>query len=942
MQTTVSLSRYTTIDMYLYTATYRTRQPIALKDRVLMTNMYLVPLLDFDVSALAGKEIKSATLTMTCLNELETRAVDISTVTQQWNEAVCTNYNPDTNKSWGNEGWMTDVVMSAGHSQYFREEVKHGADGKTAAINVNPAVIEAMAAGQSFGFIVMDVKSKFYGHPEDMHEKAMHFSTDASLAPVPVLTIEYEDAPVVKPAPLPALYAAPLSVEDEGSCAVQLSWNLCGEYSRRAYFELYASETSNDIASMTKLPKYQTPNLAPSCRGVVIAGLKPNTNYYFAAVTCDANETSAPVYASAKTLNLEVLPVFPAPAVPSFACSSKAFAAKGVTIGVADDIAKVNPVSGELYQFGGAQKWNNGIFRDGKVSIACARGEKTAFQLAVTINGDAKDFTIKSCGDMADALSFYKLWCLKIDENWVPDALVPVTDGKFAVPFAENKICGQKQLTIWVDCIIPSTASAGVYESCVCIGVDGETVSIPVVLDVAPFALVPSDFRLELNGYVYLPECGGQMYGEAGAEEVEREYYRMGYMHDSTINILPYSHMGTIPNGYAPKIGLVNGEMRVTDWSDWDKHFEPYLNGSYVECVAGERVPVTHIYLPFHENWPMSMEECYKIKVTETAYPANVTYQVQNSTRIEDDFLPEYRAGIKSVMKDFVRHFEEKGWKNVDFQYFFNNKNFYKEKRVAGEPFKYGTGLAAWLGYHTTPEDGSASSWWLLDEPHFRADWEALRFYATILREVQAETGAGKQIKFRADLSCYFQAFDFLDGLLDINVVGGYYANEREDVLRRRKRQFGEEYWPYGSWNSINGDNADSVRWILDVYFKGSRGIIPWYSFGLDENYENPDDLAALYPGRRFGVGAIASTRLKAGRKALELVRYFDAMKRYMNYSDNQLRAYIAPFIQLRSKHVMTSSIDAGTAKFTGNASALEELKRDMHRRLSAAVGMYF
>jgi len=946
MQKTLTLTRHATIDMYLYTESFRTRKPILRPDRILMTNMYLVPLLDFDVSELAGKEIKSATLTMTCLNKLETYAVDISTVSQQWNDQVCTNYNRDVNTPWTNDGWMADVVLSAGHSKYFREDVAHGTDGKTATVNVNPAIIEAMANGQSFGMLVMDVKSKFYGHPETMHEMAMQFSTDESLGAVPTLTVEYEDAPVLDaPKPLCALYAAPISVEDEVYAAIQLSWDACSCYSRRAQYELYISETvADDITKMRKLEKFQTPFIDGGKCGTSVYGLKPNTPYYFAAVVRDLDKVSAPVFASAKTLNLEIIPEFPIPAAPDFPCSAQAFTANGFTVGVTDDMPKVNPVTGELLAFGNAAPvWNNGIFRNGTVSLAMAKNEKTGFQLSVSIDADAADFDIAICGCAAEYIRVYRLWCLQIDGQWVPDAVVPVMDGKFQIPFAENKIPGQKQLTLWVDCLVPPMVDAGKHEACITLTSNGASVKIPVMVDVAPFALSTSDFKLELNGYVFLPECGGTMYGEPGALDLEREYYRMGTMHDSTINILPYSHMGTVQAGYAPEIGLVDGEMHVTDWTEWDKHFEQYLDGSYMVDVTGDRQPVTHIYLPFHENWPMSMEQCYKIKVPDLPYPDNVTYQVQHSTTIENDFLPEYRAGIKSVMKDFVKHFEEKGWKGIDFQYFFNNKNFYKEKRVEGEAFKYGVGLAAWLGYHTTPEDGSGSSWWLLDEPHFRADWDALRFYATILREVQAETGSGKQIKFRADLSCYFQAFDRLDGLLDINVGGGGYTGERVAVLRRRKRLYGEEYWPYGSWNAIAGDNADSVRWIVDVYLQGSRGIIPWYNFALDLNYEDPDDLSGIYPGQRFGLTeCVASTRLKAGRKALELIRYFDAMKRCLGYSDNQLRAYVESFVQLKGEFIKKDSIDAGRASFSGNAGALEELKRDMRRKLTAATGMYF
>ena len=939
MKACVTATRHATIDMYMYTKSFTERKPLIYRDRVLMTNMYLLPLLDFDLQALAGKAIQSAVLRMQCLNTPETLAVHVSTISQEWDPAYCTNYACAQDVPWGNDGWFSDVIMKSGNSVYFREDVRYENE-KTAVININPAVIEAMCCGQSFGLTVMDVKSVYYGEPEDMHERAMHFSAVGNTAPV--LEIEYEDAIPVAPAQLEALYALPMAVEDEGSCAVQLSWDLPGAYADGSYLELYMSETEQDISHMDKVPKYMTPFVSALPRGTVIRGLKPHMAYFFAAVIRGRDGGGTPVYAKAQTLKLESIPTFERVISQVLPCSSQAFRAEGFTIGVTDDLVKINPLTGELYAFAG-HTWNKGIFRDGNVCLPCARDEKLGFQLSVLLDAPAeKQFAISVSGALASTLSFGKLWCLPMKDGWFPDAVVPIADGAFAIPFAENKIEGQKQLTIFVDCVLPKAAPVGKQELFIHLAAGADEVTIPVVLDIAPVVLAPSEFWMDLNGYFFPPQLVGDLYGEPGTKEVEREYYRMCYMHNGTINILPYTHFGTVQKAYAPAIGMVDGEMRVTDWAEFDEHFGMYFDGSYLEEVIGERVPITHIQLPFHENWPMPIDAYYQVKVPDLPFPDNITYHHRHCTNPYDDFLPGYRAGIKSVLKDFIRHFEEKGWKDVQFQYFYNNKNFYKrdnsEKQAITE-----SRLLAWLRENNTISDNhSGTSWWLLDEPHFPVDYEVLAYFGSILREAQAETGTGQQFKFRADLSAYNQMFDYFDGMLDTMYAGATYFNHRSDVLRRRQRLYNEEFWTYGTWNGIDGDNADVVRWFIDTFLHGSRGIIPWYNFGLDFNYEFADTLSIVYPGKRFGIaGAVASMRLKAARKAIEFIRYLEAMRKYLGYTNNHLKAYINSFVSVEGQVVKTDFLDAGTLEFGGDLNAIEALKKDMQRKLSAAYAMY-
>ena len=939
MQKAFTLTRQTTMNAYMYHPSTQAREVLTQPDRFSMTVMYVIPMLDFNLQPLLGKRITGATLEMTALNAMESQEVAVSTVSQQWDPAHCNFYSATDGTPWANFRWFTDVIMSAGNSVYHREKVSYDEATRKVRIAINPQIIAMMASGESYGLALVDAKSRFYGGPEQCDEHRMDFSADPALGDVPVLTVQYEACDATAPVPVSALNALALPAKDlDFGSSVQLTWKPDDAYQPGSRYKLYYSDRTARVEDMQLIEKFLTPNLSQGDASAVIEGLQPNTPYTFAVVVQSGGESSAPRYVTAQTLSALHMPKFTASSLRHAREGRQAFAADGFSVGVTDDVTKVCPVSGEPYAFDmPGSGWTSGLYDGQRIVLRCAKGEKLGFQLPVSIAGTQANFSIKACGCLAEYVSFYRIWCLKCDDAWYPEVAVPVIDGAFAVPFAENKIPDQKTLSIMVDFELPEIMAAGTHEVSITIASGAASLTVPVRIEVADFVLKPSTFDLELNGYVYLPRCAGYEDDDPIAAEVEREYHRLAYRHNSTVNILPYDQRGRIqPQAFAPKIGMVDGLMRVIDWREWDEHFAPYIDGSYALPVAGRKVPITHMYLPLHENWPMPFEEYYKIAVPDLPYPDNVSAQVQLSGNIYEDFKEGYREGLKSVLKDFIMHFEEKGWTNVSFQYFFNNKNFYRMKGAL-KGHKYGGGLATWLAHETIGDLGEGKSWWLLDEPHFIMDFDALAYYASILREARAETGAGDHVQFRADISCYFQAFNFLDGLLDINVVGGTYAGKREDMLRKRRRLYHEDYWPYGGWSPVNADNASAALWILDVYLKGGQGIVPWYNFAIDVNYEIPDSCAAMYPGKRFGMDtALASLRLKAGRKALELIRYLDLFKAATGYTDGQIRSYVSAFVTLKGEVEKRDDIDAGTASFSADRTGLENMRQDLLDRLTA------
>lgn len=952
-----SLSRQSTIDIYLFSEQFSKREILRNEDYLTISNLRYMPALDFNLEGLKGKKIINAVLSLKVITPDYPLEVEITTISHNWNEKYANYYQYDDGKAWAGDKWLSDVMMSAGNSRYFREKTNYDPESGILKINIPSYVLYAMANGQSFGFGLIDCKSRGYGSREGEGWNVIKkFNLNKNNDPVPVLEVEYTDAEFTVPESVSNFSGIGAETpETLDKASVILNWSACSSSDEYRYYNIYISENETDISKMEKVEEYFIPVYDPdnACTGTEIDNLKAETVYNFAITVSNGINESKPVYTKVETLASRKLPVVcRADTAESETVQATTIRKDGYNVYILDEISKVDPVSGGVYGSDNGQSenglanvadYNSSLFNGQKVCMTGVPGEKLAFQFVVeNLAEGAQGFTAEiknSCLDPS-CIQLNRVWYLKSKESWYPEVAVPMEDtDKFAVPFEENKVENQKYQAVLVDINLPEILDEGIFHFDLVIGsAAGQTV-IPVELDIKDVKLDRAKFILELNGYVCLPDCAGMDRSDPNYWLVEEEYYRTAFKHNMSINILPYTHFGTVQEDFAPEIEMIDGLPRVTDWSKWDAHFEKYLDGSYLLETEGIRVPITHIYLPFHENWPMPINEYYKVKVDRGPddYPENLNEHKLKASSPYTDFMPEYREGIKAVLKDFIRHIDEKGWKNIEFQYFFNNKHFYKQKGFV-DRCKNRKGLEMWLTEQTCGNDGQGTSWWLLDEPHFRDDWEAIHYYGTILKEAQRELNSGYNVKFRVDISCYNQLFNFLDGVLDTSIVAGRPYNEREDLMRKRKEKFGENYWVYGGWNPVDQPNMNSFLWIIEAYLKGGSGIVPWYNFGLDVNYEVPDNCAGLYPGKRFDSNApMVSLRLKSGRKALEITRYLDAFKKAFGYSDLQLKSYVSSFLRLGGEAVVRHRDDAGLMKYNASNQykAIEDMKKDIIMKLS-------
>jgi hypothetical protein len=219
---------------------------------------------------------------------------------------------------------------------------------------------------------------------------------------------------------------------------------------------------------------------------------------------------------------------------------------------------------------------------------------------------------------------------------------------------------------------------------------------------------------------------------------------------------------------------------------------------------------------------------------------------------VDEGFSRQYREQWVAVMRDFIHHVAERGWR-TSFQVYLNDKYFYKQY----DPKR--------------KRRGEGTSFWLLDEPQHIDDFSALAFFGRLIRE--AQQGDRTRVVFRADVSRPQWGRDLLDRLLDLNVSGGF-AGFRPWLEDWRERR-GQAVWTYGGAPPSTDSALGIESQALDLYARGVDGFVPWLTLGDERNWTAFEDTCVFYTGKPMGInGACASLRLKAYRRGEQDVEY--------------------------------------------------------------------
>ena len=569
---------------------------------------------------------------------------------------------------------------------------------------------------------------------------------------------------------------------------------------------------------------------------------------------------------------------------------------------------KVHPISGNLLEEAGAADYGKaptGNYRrrnvvwDGATStihLAGARNEFVAFQLCVEASsGELRNVRVEASVPGA-RVEIFKDWYVR-DGDWFAEVAMPLR-GAFSIPDPLNKVAGQRNQSLLVDVWIPHDTAAGNHTGRVRISADGVApFEIPVALTVWPFALPDTlSFDVDLNGY-----------GTPADAERELKLHRLAHAHRATLNLLGYSQAGRADAAAVPPLEGSGSALRVKDWTAFDQRFGRYYDGSAFADMPRRNAPLAHAYLPFCEGWPSDIRRHYHYTPTTAAYPDLIAEHALRAPLVEVAFDQEFKDEFVAVLRQFAGHFRAKGWQRTQFQFYLNDKYYFKDPK----------------------QGGRGSSWWLLDEPMHRDDWLALRFFGRMFQQALSES-PNPAFVFRADVSRPQWQRDWLDGLVNLMCVSGEFFRKNDLCMDIRRRGIG--FWHYGTGNDIRRSNLTGEAWGVKVFLAGGDGFLPWNSLGNDSAFDQPTPTAILYPGARFGLDApLASLRLKAFRRSQQDVEYLALLANKMGWDRAQTAAALAALLPLEARTQQSSADDAGRMVFDG-------LNSELFARLRASV----
>jgi len=617
---------------------------------------------------------------------------------------------------------------------------------------------------------------------------------------------------------------------------------------------------------------------------------------------------------------------------------------KRLELWACSDLCKVDPltgsvlVDGENYQPAGEFKLKNHVWssREKTVGIQAMRGEVVAFQLVLERVGENKLTGISVVpGDLrgpagvltADKnISAFRTWYLDviprkeelvgpwelIEEKdhqpaWHGDACLPLEAPfarSFSLPTGDNMGHGQRCQSVWVDLLVPPGTKTGLYRGQIAIAAEEfeRPAVVGVKLEVLPLGM-PGEISwvVDLNAYNYGITSLTGVSVDSEYERfltMERRLLQMAHRHRATLNILPYGQDGTLQAGCAPPLKGSGRQTRIDSWQQWDSRFSPYLNGKAFTpeqgyAGPGAGVPVTHLYLPFHENWPMPIKEHYG-DWTELYTREDYGEWAGKSRPLEKAFDQDYQEGFVSVARQFFEHLKKKKFTRMNFQAYFNNKYYFK------------------VDFFEMPDEGKGSSFWLLDEPVDYDDFAANRFFLWLVKKGYRQARAPEvKLHLRTDVSQPEMSRGLWDGICNLWTSSGL-RDYGTTASFRMKRLPGEKYWEYGGGPGISGRLIDFQALFLSRWCIGTTGQLPYWDTLRGEGWFKPSNLAIFYTGTDYArsgrtyEGPIAGVRLKAMRRAQQDIEYLNMLAAKPGWSRVKVRRALAAWADDPAVPVLT------------------------------------
>ncbi|MBA3974614.1 MAG: hypothetical protein C0504_10405 [Candidatus Solibacter sp.] len=470
-----------------------------------------------------------------------------------------------------------------------------------------------------------------------------------------------------------------------------------------------------------------------------------------------------------------------------------------------------------------------------QITLVSARGAYASCRIVVT-SGEPSAYSLTAAGGLPAELFREWFHFLPKTKLYYPDALVPIPlPHKSQLPDPGNRIPGQTAQSYWLDIWIAESAKPGVQTLTVSLDSGGARSSVPIRVEILD-AVVPADDPIVIDHNSYGTSWFASQYPELAKRTPDfylsdpffgliHAYHRVFHDHRGTYHQLGYGHGGKTAAEFAPRLEGSGKLKRIADWTLYDKHYGPLLDGSAFAGTRRGPRPIPYVYLPVNPEWPAS-------------------------------FLwwgePGYEREFVNVMREMEAHFRGKGWTKTKYELFFNHKKRYKAFHWDGDETRFLNDLPVFVEYHRlmkTAIPPSSPVKWL-----FRTDasWQMER-----------------QFKEQA-------------GIIDFWIVSGgmfgWYAGNLP-LLKAR----GDTVWTYGGTPEAGKPASHITLDLLRPWMLGVDGFVRWQTVlpGPDPwfNFSGGGE-TLVYPGGRFGIDApLASVRLKLQRNAMQDLALLDSYK---------------------------------------------------------------
>lgn len=492
------------------------------------------------------------------------------------------------------------------------------------------------------------------------------------------------------------------------------------------------------------------------------------------------------------------------------------------------DLVRVNGTNGLILETGTVPE------RISSLGLIAPRGGFSSFQVIIE-NADKDALSVKAVPDTGNIqIELYEEWFIETGDCLTPDCLIPLKeDGSLTAKqlLPKNVVC------IWADVFVPAEEKPGEHLVSIVLECINKPRTLSVNLLVSETVLPEAGLiTCDLNNYAdaISPQYESMRhnpdrYTDGSYIALEHEYYKMAREHRALFHNLPYRHSGKIKESFAPVLSGEGKDITVSDWSLFDEHFGPLLDGSAFENSRVSKKPVEYMYLPFHLGWPASYEKWGK---------------------------KGYKTEYRRILNDFIRHFEEKGWTKTHFELFLNHKKDYRF-------FPY-----------------------TADEIWYEHDEEVMDKWYDVIKGAYEDTKVSMIV--RIDSSNYFGVHHNNHRFAEycrLWVAGeGMFNWYPESIDAFRK--YGNTLWIYGGvLNDMRTSLLSLYQWPIVCMMTGADGFCVWNTTGagkepLKTPVGNGSELL-FYPGGAFGLNQpLASIRLKTLRNAVQAAEAAKVMDR--------------------------------------------------------------